>query len=257
MRRVEKKQRRIDIKGEINFINILANSRKIFFYFVKECNDNYREGDDLNFYREIIDMHKKTRDLSMLMSNENFFKKIHDTLIEWNMDQRGAILADLGTMKKSIWSYRANLVELHENKLYSLKSTTDEIFHKIIDLLRHIFCNLKVMETKRRIVGVAKALHFLLPDLVIPIDGKYTMECFYGYNKNAGSPEKEFVIFKEIFVKTYYITKKLNLTQNDVDGKKWNTSVPKLIDNACIGFLNYKDKNDAEMTLSLIEKLLK
>jgi hypothetical protein len=75
MRRVEKKQRRIDIKGEINFINILANSRKIFFYFVKECNDNYREGDDLNFYREIIDMHKKTRDLSMLMSNENFLKK--------------------------------------------------------------------------------------------------------------------------------------------------------------------------------------
>lgn len=245
------------MKGEINFINILANSRKIFFYFVKECNDNYREGDDLYFYREVIDMHRKTRDLSVLMNNENFYKKIRDTLKKWNMDQRSAILADLDTIKKSIWSYRADLVELYKHNLISLQSEANERFDRIIDLLRHVFCNLKVMETKRRIVGVAKALHFLLPDLVMPIDGKYTMECFYGYNKNAGSPEKEFLIFKDIFEKIYYITKKLSLTQNDVDGKKWNTSVPKLIDNACIGFLNYKDESDAETTLSLIEKLLK
>jgi len=243
------------MNSKINFINILANSRRIFFYFVKECNDNYREGDDLNFYREIIDMHRKTGDLSVLMDNENFYKKIHVTLKKWNMDQRGAILVDLDTIKKSIWSYRADLVELYRYNLLSLQSETNEIFDRIIELLKKTFCNLKVMETKRRLVGVPKTLHFLLPDLVMPVDSKYTMECFYGYNKTTESTEKEFEIFKDIFVKSFKITKKLSLTQSDVDGEKWNTSVPKLIDNACIGFLKYKDKRSAEDTISLIKNL--
>jgi hypothetical protein len=48
------------------------------------------------------------------------------------------------------------------------------------------------MESRRRIVGVSKTIHFLLPDLVIPIDGAYTLPYFFGYNKYDTSDESEF-----------------------------------------------------------------
>jgi hypothetical protein len=100
------------------------------------------------------------------------------------------------------------------------------------------------MESKRRIVGVSKTLHFLIPDLVMPIDGKFTMLYFYGYNKYSDDAEIEFKAFKDIFVSTVEIASRLNLTEKDVDGKGWNTSIPKLIDNVIIGFFTYHSKMD-------------
>jgi hypothetical protein len=111
------------------------------------------------------------------------------------------------------------------------------------------------MKSKRQIVGVSKALHFLLPDLVIPMDGEYTMNCFFGYNKYSDNIETESKIFKDIFTKSHEIVKKLNLCHADVDNNKWNTSVPKLIDNAMIGFLGYLKKHGAEKTITMIKEM--
>ena len=113
------------------------------------------------------------------------------------------------------------------------------IDNMILKLLENVFCGLEVMKSKRRIVGVSKTLHFLIPDLIMPIDGKYTMTYFYGYNKYSDKAQAEFKTFKEIFLETHKIMKELNLTQADVDNQDWNTSVPKLIDNAIIGFFKH------------------
>jgi hypothetical protein len=43
------------------------------------------------------------------------------------------------------------------------------------------------------------------------------------------------------------------LTHNDVDGDKWNTSVPKLIDNAIIGFDKYMKNHTTEELQALLE----
>jgi hypothetical protein len=62
------------------------------------------------------------------------------------------------------------------------------------------------------------------------------MPYFYGTNKYNEKAEKEFQTYLDIFTRTHRITKNLKLTNDDVDGEKWNTSIPKLIDNAIIGF---------------------
>ncbi len=72
----------------------------------------------------------------------------------------------------------------------------------------------------------------------MPIDSKYMMVAFYGYNKFSNVEKVEFRTFKTIFEKTFEIADYLELTPLDVDGAQWNTSVPKLIDNAVIGLLN-------------------
>jgi hypothetical protein len=108
------------------------------------------------------------------------------------------------------------------------------------------------MKSKRRIVGVSKTLHFLLPHLVMPIDSTYTMLYFYGSNKYHDKAEKEFETFLDIFTKIHRITRQLNLTINDVDGEQWNTSIPKLIDNAIIGFDKYMNSHTVDEFKALL-----
>ncbi|MGQ9571041.1 MAG: hypothetical protein ACUVUQ_09435, partial [Thermodesulfovibrionales bacterium] len=126
-----------------------------------------------------------------------------------------------------------NLFRLYKYKLYD---NLDSRINTVITLFKNVFSDLKVMESKRKIVGVSKTLHFLLPDLVMPIDSKYTMPAFYGYNKYSNDTREEFKTFKDIFKKTHQITRSLNLSPSDANGDRWKTSVPKLIDNAIIGF---------------------
>ena len=157
------------------------------------------------------------------------------TLEEWDMNQRGARLAPFEIFRESIIANKDDLFRLYKYKLYD---NLDSRINTIINLIENVFSDLKVMGSRRRIVGVSKTLHFLLPDLVMPIDSKYTMPAFYGYNKYSNNDEEELKTFKDIFKKTYQITRSLNLSPTDADGDRWKTSVPKLIDNAFIGFFN-------------------
>jgi len=217
-------------------IDIITKSRDIFFYFVDVCNQEYRFGHDLNFYREIINVHRNVQDIIKLIKNDDFCRNLYLTLEAWDMDKRGARLNEYDILKESILQHGPYLIDLYKNKLDSISSLEDKNGQKIIRDLEFVFCHLEVMKSKRRIVGVSKAMHFLLPDLVMPIDSTYTMPYFYGTNKYNEKVEKEFQTYLDIFTKAHQITKKLKLSANDADGKEWNTSVPKLIDNAIIGF---------------------
>lgn len=236
-------QKRIidNISQEEERVSPIAENREKFFFYVNECNEYYRFGHDLRLYREIIDMHRCSSDLDSLLNDKNFCIKIFNTLEAWNMNQRGARLMSLENFTDSILAQRSNLTKLYQYKLSSIKK--DLIDRELQKLMEDVFLNLKVMRSKRKIVGVSKAMHFLLPDLVIPIDGTYTMLYFYGYNKYSSNAQDEFDTFKDIFVQTYEIAKRLELTQDDVNNKGWNTSIPKLIDNAIIGFFKHYEKS--------------
>lgn len=237
-------QRRIvaNIAHEEKRVDSVMGNRDRFFFYLSQCNKYYRSGHDLDYYREIIAMQRKAKDFASLLNDMNFCKLIYHTLEKWNMNQRGAKLTSIDNFGKSLLENKSDLVELHERKLHLIN--IERIPDQVIESLRKVFCNLAVMESKRRIVGVSKTLHFLIPDLVMPIDGKFTMLYFYGYNKYSDDAEIEFKTFNDIFVNTIEIKSRLNLTELDVDGKGWNTSIPKLIDNVIIGFFTYHSKMD-------------
>jgi len=219
----------------MKLIDLATISRRHFFFFVDKCNEVYRSGHGLAFYREIIGMHRKYGNLDTLLKNDEFLRLIYRTLEEWDMNKRGARLTVFENLRNSVLFFKDSLIKLYEYKLY------DDIYDEMATIRRlveRIFCNLEVMESQRRIVGVSKALHFLLPDLIMPIDSKYTMTAFYGYNKYSNSAKKEFMDFWEIIEKTYEITERLELSPDDADGELWKLSVPKLIDNAIIGLWN-------------------
>ncbi len=228
----------------MQLIDIATASRERFFFFIAKCNETYRFGHDLAIYREVISSHRTKPSLDLLLSDENFLFNIFRTLEEWNMNQRGARMTALDNFIKSVVYLRSDLIRLYEYKLYE---DIDDDLATIKDFLEKIFHNLKVMESKRKIVGVSKILHFLIPDLIMPIDSKFTMTAFYGYNKYSHSVNNEFKTFWDIFERTFEISERLELSPNDVDGKLWNTTVPKLIDNAIIGLLKCKKEDLATL----------
>lgn len=221
-----------------NIENSISESRPNFFEFVQKCNDAFREiSPSIYLYRKIIEKHKVDVPYLELLKDDEFLELVYVTLIAWNMNQRRAKLVSFDEFKDSIVKNKLSLHELHTCHLSHL---SDDDLPSILDKLEKLFSGMHVMQSKSRIVGVSKTLHFLLPNLVMPIDRTYTLNFFYGYDKCGQDVSDEFKTFKDVFEKVLKIAKKLNLSEKDIekldDGRNWNTSVPKLVDNAIIGY---------------------
>ena len=189
----------------------------------------------VNNYLELIKMYADVEDYHTLLRNSNYVSLAYRTLQDWNMDERGAKLVGLSAFRDSILSRLDSLACL---KRYRLELLSTSELPKVMMELKSLFVDLKVMQTQARIVGVSKTLHFLLPNLVMPIDRGNILSLLYLGSKYSANPEREFQCFTEIFEEYQELCHKLDLSVRDVDGVGWNSSIPKMIDNALIGFLS-------------------
>jgi hypothetical protein len=222
----------------MKLIDILLFDKVLFWEMVRKCNETYRSGHDLSYYLKIIKAQRSVKNINQLIKDNDFIKTIYETLKLWNMNQRGAVLEEYQIVKESILG-----CEEYLNEIYSIQLNTISVkeLANLKDTLFLLFRDLKIMKSKRRIVGVSKTMHFLLPDLIMPVDGKYTMEAVFGFNKLSKTATAEFDDMFYILRKFHEIACKFELNLNDCNQIGWNTSVPKLIDNAIIGMMNNID----------------
>jgi hypothetical protein len=164
-----------------------------------------------------------------------FFDRLYATLTAWGMHRMGkgnTRLTDLKIIQDSFLHQDANIREVEELRIEDLNPRdVAEVTRKLWVILD----GLKVGVQKRKIVINTKALHHLLPDLVPPIDGEYTIRFFYG-NKNAN--KRDDVIFKDVYPLFYKIAvaHKENITRWVSETAVMNTSTTKVIDNAIVGY---------------------
>ena len=83
------------------------------------------------------------------------------------------------------------------------------------------------MKTRGKLVSNSKLLHFLLPNMFMPMDRKNTLSYFYG---NTGESKNKYI---EIIELSYEIMRMPENWEGYLDNR-WNTTVPKMIDNAII-----------------------
>ena len=107
-------------------IDIITKSRNIFFYFVDVCNQEYWFSHDLEFYREIITMHRNVQNIVKLIKSDDFCRKLYSTLEAWDMNKRGAKLNDFEIVRESIQQHEPYLIDLYKNKLDSINSLEDK-----------------------------------------------------------------------------------------------------------------------------------
>ena len=230
-----------DVVMKENNIKRLTKSRSKFFYYVyKFYNRKDKNGKPVSFPNSSVYFHKRvlgkirnSKDYVKLLNDTVFLEYIYATLSTWGMDRLGGgpRLVKFDDFRKNIWKHKKLLKEL---STYEINKLDEKNIQKVKDRLKDLFHNLVVMKSPMKLVGISKALHHLLPDLVPPMDGNYTLYFFYG-NSNYSESNQEKKFF-EMFDKFCFISKKLYLTNKDLK-KQWDTSIPKLIDNAIIGFI--------------------
>ena len=103
-------------------------------------------------------------------------------------------------------------------------ATADQIWRVIQDL--HVVSNLSV------IVAGTKTLHHLLPDLVPPMDRKWTGAFFLW--STAAPQYAQASTFTRTFTGFAHIAQAVQPTE--FVGRGWRTSMTKVLDNAIIGY---------------------
>ena len=216
-------------------IGLLSKNRRVFMSYVKKFYGRKPDFPNSSFYfhNSAIDMIRKAHNYRNLLADKSFLESVYAVLSSWGMDRLdgSARLVEFDIFAKSVLDNAVSLKELADYKLNRLNGNDREI---VKDRLSFLFDRLKIMKGKK-LVGVSKALHHFLPDLVPPIDGTYTLTFFYENYYYTEDNQKE--KFLSIFNESCNISKSLSLTKKDLK-RKWDTSIPKLIDNAIIGFVS-------------------
>ncbi|MFA4861414.1 hypothetical protein [Methanoregula sp.] len=156
------------------------------------------------------------------------------------MGKKGAKLKDFSSFSKAIHNNISKFVSL---KTYQLKDLNTNDRSRIFSQIESLFENLDIMETDSCLVGNSKLMHHILPDLVPPIDREHTLMFFFN-SKSLLSYDKEKQKFSEILENYWTICKKIDLQYEDYQKyPQFTSSIPKLIDNAIIGYIM---KNNAD-----------
>ncbi len=164
-------------------------------------------------------------------SDEHLFT-LYATLAAWGMNSRGARLAEFGIFKKSILVHREKIEQLSILKLQNVKNHSE-----ISDNIRFLFDKLKLVEKgKRKLVTFSKTMHYLAPNLLMPVDGQKILMFFYNNANIPKEDEKQLAIYFNIFDEyTSFYEKRKDVLQSYKENKiAWKRTIPKIIDNLII-----------------------
>lgn len=186
---------------------------------IAEINPSYRSGPDYYFYKKIIDLRRASKNIEGFLKKDYNLEILYATLVAWDMNSRAAKMKYFDDFKKNILSCMDGFKQLESNK-----NKGDEA---IISSLPGIYEKLHLMKTKSRLVSNSKFLHFLFPEILMPMDGRNTLSYLYGHIAESTNKYLEIIKFSQDII---------NMPENweKYLDNGWNTTVPKLIDNAII-----------------------
>lgn len=201
---------------------------------LKETDENYRSLEPGSYLYKKILKYRFARKFS-----DEFIELLYVTLTAWNMNSRGAKLQDYERLKESIFKTKKMFLELDH---YSLKDINNQ---KVRDILKKLFFELDLVSNgKPPLVTFSKTMHFMLPDLIGPIDRKYTLQYFYQNTYVPKSIEKQFERFMEIEKAYSVIAQKIQFEK--YRNSNWNSSIPKMVDNTIIGYMKLELKRSTK-----------
>ena len=189
---------------------------------ISEINERYRNGPALYFYQRLYYLRNNSESISSFLSNDYHIEILYATLVSWDMNARGAKLKNFDTFKANIFSCLDYLKELEK-----FEGNSNADLTRVISYLRCAYKKLNLMKTKSQLVSNSKFLHFLFPTMLMPMDRKNTLGYFYG---NSNESLNKYI---EIIELSHEIIRMPEDWKSCLDDK-WNTTVPKMIDNAII-----------------------
>ncbi|GAG56273.1 unnamed protein product, partial [marine sediment metagenome] len=203
--------------------------------------EKIRKAANLNIIYRKYRTQNNERVFKLLLSDSSFRNLLYETIYSW-MGQGRQWLKRKTDYLKAIDDINEKLEELRDESLENLVRQKRGIYSDLKEKIKNIFIGLEVTNAHTKIVANSKTLHFLLPDLIPPIDGKYILR-FFGINSTQLynsflSLEKQAELLIRIMDSYYEI---LDFCFNEIkqkctQGDFHDYSIPKIIDNAIWGY---------------------
>lgn len=217
-----------------DFKNFDIVKRCIFFCLADYRVENEMSDDAGKFYQKLMKFPYNT------MFDFDHVKMVRNTLIKWNMNTRGAQLADEKDFIESVQTTKKVLDELNQ---YILPDFLNYNKQKEIEILLCKVYEKLNLSKSNPFVTTSKTLHFYMPQLFIPIDRTYTVNYFTNY-KGVDLPDKK---NKKDLVKwamSFHrqLAKLYDLHIEEFNNLSIQTKIPitKLLDDMLIGFTMYR-----------------
>jgi len=196
-------------------------------------NEILGKGPDLYFYKKVVTQTKQASPVKIrrLLKKQEFIELLYATLASWGMHSRGAKMKSFEEFFLDIRRNRDRFVKL---SIYGLEYLQETIENQLLEL----FDNLNVMVSKEKIVANSKLMHFVLPNLVMPIDREHTLKFFKEYRKSKecdGLHWRTFLRIHECVV--HQVIKGREDRLKKLLDNEWNQTIPKVIDNLIIYYV--------------------
>lgn len=196
-------------------------------YFLSE--PPFSRTEQLENHVRTIRLRRSIGSASEAIDSEDFLNSLYATLKSWGIGMRGSNLRPFDEFRIAIRESVGSINKLDGIKIDDPKTHSSDLSNS----LWSIIASLNIVKNNAPIVAGTKALHHILPDLVVPVDRAYTQK-FFGW-KNPEFQYGQEKVFGVSFRTFAQVASKLDLEQFLSDG--WCSSKTKIIDNAIIGFV--------------------
>jgi hypothetical protein len=202
--------------------------------YVREANEQGRPDSPARHFHIATINRIRSLGLAAILDENLYFEYLYATLATWGMDSRGAKLKGFESFVRGIRSNREQIVNLSTYTLDSLVEQDEDSVMRVISNIWQVILAIGVAQGKSQLVAGSKTLHHLLPDLVPPIDRRYTLKFFFDRTNIANAKSD----FAGVFINYLYIFEVAEETIRKIVGEAnpLNSSVTKVIDNAIIAY---------------------
>jgi hypothetical protein len=213
-------------KRQTESVSLLVGGFSTFLAtYDRDC--PFKRHGQLQYHVETIRSRRRLGSVKAALADEDFQRSLYRTLQAWGIGSRASNLRPFPEFVAALQSNAKTIEDLDGIAI----DHPDLDANAVGATLARLAQSLEIVDNKARIVPGSKALHHLLPELVVPIDREYTQRFFEWANPTLQNfPER---CFREAFTGFVEIARRADPAQ--YVGGGWYTSRSKVIDNAIVG----------------------
>jgi hypothetical protein len=189
---------------------------------------SYPKGPALHFYHRILDFRLQFPIVSSFLQSNDCIEILYAALLSWGMNSRAAKMKDYADFKSNVQG-ASSAFQAVEAVSQSF-TWTNRV--PAIQAVASLFDSLSLMKTEERTISNSKCIHFIFPDLCIPVDNN-TFKKLYKPSSDdewaAATKER----FMEVLDFSCDILAGISNPQQYLD-TIWNRNTMKIVDNAII-----------------------
>lgn len=171
------------------------------------------------------------------LQSGRYLSSLYDTLQAWGIGVRGSRLVSPSDFETALHDHETDIAALDGLQIDDPNLDVTAVTYALWSLIS----TLGIVANDTPLVAGSKALHHVLPDLVVPIDRQYTRP-FFGWNGVQFQYQQQRV-FEDMFPTFHRIAVAVHPEQ--FLGKGWRTARTKIIDNGIVAFCLVEDVHRA------------